>query len=551
MASPRRDRRTKTGNDWGKPNVTYPLADAAAPVVEETQTVRQNFQEPAFGSAHPDTAKYPNAFLVNRVSEPGEDSDQNLTEDYHTLPGTQLTEIAQDDTFSLPFTKVTQAVKASTAAVAAPTGGQNTKFEPVNAVESTKIVETLDPTIMGAFFIPYIGYGSIDLPRTLVSLKAIWDVTTGTGAYNEAGSGTTNGTDAALSISATGRGQGSASVLPELIPKFSEPPFGPVAIVDYFFFLPNPVTQAAALAAASAFATTFRSTATTVNAWPVWRPATYTIVVTGQKVSLSAEATARSAVSLNDSNVSTSSSTGAGSNQDFGSTVRAITIPPCIHAPMMIQGSLTNTSTANASASAVITGGGGLPTASATPSPLAVAATGFISPTTLPGTFPQGYPKTGIYAPNIDIQSYRLGWSVCRVRTFDFESITCQQVTLVEFGSLTGVNFVTHSEGLAFILPTQSNGIFAIWFNTGTETVPDLSGQGVTTYFQELIGPTETTAGIAAKLIAQLSSGLSPNFTLAAGGTTGVFFTSVAKGIQGDASDFNSQVVITIIQEGS
>lgn len=552
MASPRRDRRTKTGNDWGKPNVTFPLADATTPVVEETQTVRQNFQEPAFGSAHPDTDKYPNTSLVDRVSEPGEDSNQNLTETYHTLPGTILTEKAQDDTFSLPFTKTTQAVKASTATAAAPTQGQNTKFEPVNAVESTKIVETLDPTIMGAFYIPYIGSSQIDLPRVLVSLTAVWDVTTGTGAYNESGSGATAGDTVALSLSSTGRGQGSASVLPEVIPIFAEPPFGEVDIVDYFFFLPNPVRKAAVLGAVSSFATNFIGVSTTVLPWPVWKPKSETLVVSGQKVSLSAEATARSAVSISSGNVSSAQSSGEGENYDLGSSVRAISLPPCIHIPLEIIGGTLNSSVANASASAVITGSGGFPGAGGAPIAITKTALGGISPATLGGTTPQTIPKIGVYAYRINVDNYRLGWSVVRVRTFDFEIISFPQVTEVEFGSLAGAHFVTGHAALSFVIPTQSNGIFAIWINTGTETQPDLSEWGVTTYFQELISPTETTAGIASKMISQLGSGLSPNFTLSLGAdSTSVFFTSVAKGVQAEVFDINTGAQFFTIQQGS
>lgn len=552
MASPRRDRRTKTGDDWGKPNVTFPLADDAAPVVEETDTVRQNAANDAFGSAHPDTDQYPNAFLVDRVTSPGQNTDKNLTETYHTLPGTVLTEKAQDDEYSLPFTKTTQAVKASTATAAAPTQGQNTKFEPVNAVESTKIVETLDPTIMGAFYIPYIGSSQIDLPRVLVSLTAVWNVTTGTGVYNESGSGATAGDTAALSLSSTGRGQGSASVLPEVIPVFAEPPFGEVDIVDYFFFLPNPVRKAAALAAVSAFATDFLGVSTTVLPWPVWKPKSETLVVSGQKVSLSAEATARSAVSISSSTVSSAQSSGEGENYDLGSSVRAIALSPCLHIPLEIIGGTLNSSVANASASAVITGSGGFPGASATPTPLVKTAFGGISPATLGGTTPQTIPKTGVYAYRINVENYRLGWSVVRVRTFDFEIISFPQVTEVEFGSLTGANFVTHTAAAAFVIPTQSNGILAIWINTGTETIPDLSEWGVTTYFQELISPTETTAGIASKMISQLASGLSPNFTLSLGAdSTSVFFTSVAKGVQAEAFDINTGAQFFTIQQGS
>lgn len=536
----------------GIADVNYPASDLTTPEIIETKDGAKAQDLQAFAVTHPDTELYPNAYLVKQDTTIGDTRDQQVTEVYHTLPGTPLIEIAQDDAYSLPFTKTTQPVLASTAAVTAPVLGQNTKFEPINAVESTKIVETLDPAIMGAFYIPYIGSSQIDLPRVLVSLTAVWDVTTGTGAYSESGSGATAGSEVSLSLSATGRGQGSASVLPEIIPIYAEPPFGEVDIVDYFFFLPNPVRKSAVLAAVSAFASDFLGAPTTVLPWPVWKPKAETIVVTGQKVSLSAEATARSAVSISSSTVSSAQSAGEGENYDLGSSVRAIDLPPCIHIPLEIIGGTLKGSVANASASSVITGGGGFPGSSATPTPLTKTALGVISPETLGGTTPQTVPKTGVYAYRINVENFKLGWSVIRVRTFDFEIISFPQVTEVEFGSLTGAHFVTGHAALSFVIPTQSNGIFAIWINTGTETQPDLSEFGVTTYFQELISPTETTGGIASKMISQLGSGLSPNFTLSLGAdSTSVFFTSVAKGVQAETFDIDTGAQFFTIQQGS
>lgn len=106
MASPRRDRRTKAQDAYGHPNVSFPTADPAAPVVEEADTVRQSAVLPAFGDAHPDTAKYPTNFLTFQQTSPGDDSDTNLRQKYVPLPGTKL--ISKLTTEWGPATKTVQ-----------------------------------------------------------------------------------------------------------------------------------------------------------------------------------------------------------------------------------------------------------------------------------------------------------------------------------------------------------------------------------------------------------------------------------------------------------
>lgn len=91
MPAKGRNRRTKATDNWGNPNVSFPLADAAAPTVQETETVNKAVDLPAFGSTHPVPSDFPNAYLTEQKSSPGDDTDTNVTQVFETLPGTLLT----------------------------------------------------------------------------------------------------------------------------------------------------------------------------------------------------------------------------------------------------------------------------------------------------------------------------------------------------------------------------------------------------------------------------------------------------------------------------
>jgi hypothetical protein len=151
MAAPRQDRRTKTKNVWGEDGITFPLSDAACPAIVDTKTFRMSqlpgsigVQLPAFGSAHPDTANFPNAYATDIDVEPGEGTDQNVTLKYETLPGTWIysTHLAED---SAVVTTAKRRVLAGTVMSGeSAAGGTLTKTTEngINNVVSEEVVET-------------------------------------------------------------------------------------------------------------------------------------------------------------------------------------------------------------------------------------------------------------------------------------------------------------------------------------------------------------------------------------------------------------------------
>lgn len=98
MASPRQDRRTPARDAFGHVGVTFPLSDKGAPDIVNSKDLRTKQLPgaigstlPGFGTTHPDTVNYPNAYLINLLVSPGDVTDQNVKTRYVTLPGTLLT----------------------------------------------------------------------------------------------------------------------------------------------------------------------------------------------------------------------------------------------------------------------------------------------------------------------------------------------------------------------------------------------------------------------------------------------------------------------------
>lgn len=83
----RNDGRTLVRDIPTKPGVTYPQDSLAHPQIVELRSAGQTETKKVMLTAHWDTTKYPNAYLVDLSSSKGDNSDANWTEVYKTLPG--------------------------------------------------------------------------------------------------------------------------------------------------------------------------------------------------------------------------------------------------------------------------------------------------------------------------------------------------------------------------------------------------------------------------------------------------------------------------------
>lgn len=394
---------------------------------------------------------------------------------------------------------------------------------------------------------------NIEFPRVLAQMLATWSLNTGTGAYSESGTGAFAGASASLSLSAQGRGQGSASALGDITPIFApKPTYLPV--LDYFFFLPNPVTLSAILTRATAIATALAGTATVVNDWPIFAPQVHSFFVLSSKVSVSCEQAARCNTSyslVGGGSAAISSSFGTGTNEDFGPNVKVITFPECIHAAMGFTGPTMVQQPSSASALAYLAPGTNWTGAGTdVPTTLATAANGSITPTFIGPTPVPGLPNSGLYLYQPDVAVYKWGYSTVRARVFDFSIIAYPQVSLSDYSQIIGSQFVTRAAGNGYVLPILVGGAVGVWFNTGTETQPDFSAYGVTSYVQVTISPTSSSASIASATVAAFSG--SPDWTAAifSASATATQFTALQNGLAPFAFDVNSGAIISVLTPG-
>lgn len=122
-----------------------------------------------------------------------------------------------------------------------------------------------------------------------------------------------------------------------------------------------------------------------------------------------------------------------------------------------------------------------------------------------------------------------------------------KEITTIDFGSMTGADFVTAGAGLGFLISGFAQR-YGVWFNTGTETQPTLSG--ATAYVEVTILDVDSANGMAIKLANALVSGLGSVFvdTALVGGLLTIqdFFF----GARTDASAATSGLTLIVTQQG-
>lgn len=290
----------------------------------------------------------------------------------------------------------------------------NTEVRPNDRASS--LVRTFSPntTAYDAFSAIYPNVSSFNLPPVLKGFVITWETSSGTGAYNETGSGASTGTSAELSIALQGSGQGSASVVPDLQPDIEETWTRDVPSIQVGVLLPLPVSSTSVLL--TKLTTVLGAP---VLAWPRFRPRAHIITLFGRKVSVSARASAQSHSSFSDSNTSATQGQGEGTSVDIAHIIRTYRIPPTIHAALTLVSPVAPNIPAVAHASANVVGGvnfGGVSSSSA----IAINATGRIVPTALAATTITAIPTTGFYLLGAVSSFYKDGYLKVLAEVIDF-----------------------------------------------------------------------------------------------------------------------------------
>lgn len=433
--------------------------------------------------------------------------------------------------------------------------GQNVTFNHISKAVDEIITKQIDPTQMSDFYRVYVGNGPVDIPRLLLALNVVWDSSSAAGSYSEDGTGFSVGTSVSLALTAQGRGQGSAAVLPELVPIWYPLWTNDLPYVEYYFILPKNAPRAEVITQASIIASLWLGTATTILDWPEWAPNEINLSIAGQKTSISAEAVARCSVSIDQAgDVSETLSSGSGTSQDTGHSMRPVNLPLCLCAGIVLQNPIRS-SGVTVTASAVVTAGTNFPGESATAT-IAGVAFGLITPAVIPPTTQTGYPASGIYG-KIQASPSEDGYSAYGVRTFDFGSLPHNpQITTVDFFGLTGASFQEiGGTGLGFVLSFNGNTIvLGVWFFISTETQPDFSGFGVTAYLRVTLTTGDSAATIATNTQAAFAGSYSANVTAAVvngGGTnTAVKLTDTDNGPENLYATNTTDATITLTKLG-
>lgn len=261
---------------------------------------------------------------------------------------------------------------------------------------------------------------NLNLPDVLQSITAVWNEAGGNGDFTSDWEGEAVGeTHLSLSGSESASAESSASIQGDLIIDIKRPLGRNIPSTSYFFYLKlttaDTVTSAEFLAKVSALV------GHSVSYWPSFNPVTHTIVIKGQKVAVSAKASASASLSVDGDlpdtvkNYSHDKNEGTGDSYDCATMNQTVQIPPTIHGIINIAGDLTKTATAAATCDVGWTGTGtpiAFPstTASATAS---LAASGAITPTSLAATTPAAIPSTGYYIVESRIDPYESQWVKC------------------------------------------------------------------------------------------------------------------------------------------
>lgn len=278
---------------------------------------------------------------------------------------------------------------------------------------------------------------NLNLPDVLESIAVVWNTAGGNGNFDSNWVGLAHsigGIQNSLGGGESASAEGAASVQPELSISIRQPLGRNIPALAYFFYLK--LTSADTITSAEFLAKLTALAGASVSYWPSFNPVSHTIVLKGQKVAVSAKASASASMQASDAGdvdtISTDKNEGSGTSYDT-STMNGVTrIPPTIHGAISITGGTTSSATATASCDVGWTGTGSgasigpypvtFPSTTAVAS-ASLAANGAVSPTSLSATSPASIPSSGLYITESRIDPYEKGWVRCYAEVIDASDI--------------------------------------------------------------------------------------------------------------------------------
>ena len=284
----------------------------------------------------------------------------------------------------------------------------NVSYRAVNKDRSVRIEEKEPTQALSSYVMSFPVQIDLKLPDVLKSIKVIWVEDKAEGDYNSDWWGQSSGQSYALSGSERGSAESSAGIKPELIMDIERPWGSNVPATAYYFYIKatnNVVTESALLSKLS-------SVAGTNKRWPIFKPVSHTIVLSGGSVNVQANVNWNASASASSQNQSSDATTGYGKSFTLASNVNAITIAPTIHKSLPIIGAEQKQLIVNAQ----ISSGTGITTnfpqifVSEQASHTLKAD---VDPKTLPATTPTAIPTSGKYVVSSELTPYKWGWHRC------------------------------------------------------------------------------------------------------------------------------------------
>lgn len=273
---------------------------------------------------------------------------------------------------------------------------------------------------------------NLNLPDVLEGVEVVWNKATSTGAFNSDWQGLSawspaDDVSASLSGAESASAEASASIQPEVILNIRQPLGRNIPSTSYFFYMK--LTSSDSISSGE-----FRSRLGTVSGvsaqfWPSFNPVAHTIFLKGQKVAVSAKASASGSVSARgdaatgEGSISWDKNYGTGDSYDVSTMNGVVRIPPTLHDTINISGTLTDTAVATAACdvgwvtyttSEMIAGETvAMPAVTADSGTKTSTATGLVYPSTLAATDPIKIPDTGYFITESSIKPYEAGWVQC------------------------------------------------------------------------------------------------------------------------------------------
>jgi hypothetical protein len=238
-----------------------------------------------------------------------------------------------------------------------------------------------------------------DLPRQLIAVNIVWNKSVSIGTQNFLFTDTSIQNSGSLGKDVSDKASSSASVTAEVQMKFRDIASQNLSGTKVVFFMKDPVTEEEVLARLGA------------KRWPVFKPESSTITVTGQSISVTASvAVGLGATWENDITVKTEWSKASSDEFQVNLSVNSVQVTPCIHGNVVFTNAAKRSYPVSATAFMNMTHS----RVGSISSTLTKSGTAYgeVFPTSLPPTAGQNtIPTSGIYLYDCDIQDYKLGYS--------------------------------------------------------------------------------------------------------------------------------------------